>query len=69
MKKNNILYSGLGGCSDVCNVGKIDDHIETLSFILVGPKRYINYVSKKIKVVFCKNLSIYILFIFISCRY
>ena len=45
----NILYSGLGGCSDVCNVlGKIDDHIETLSFfILVGPKRYINYVSKK----------------------
>lgn len=45
----NILYSGLGGVSDVCSLlGKLDDNMKSISFFIqVGPKRHHKYITKK----------------------
>ena len=49
LKINHILYAGLGGVFDVCNIlGKIDEERKVCtSFILIGPKKFKNKISKK----------------------
>ena len=49
LKINHILYAGLGGAFDVCNIlGKIDEERKACtSFILIGPKKIKNKISKK----------------------
>lgn len=49
LKINHILYAGLGGTFDVCNIlGKIDEERKvSTSFIQVGPKKIKNKISKK----------------------
>jgi glycosyltransferase involved in cell wall biosynthesis len=69
LKISHILYSGLGGVNDVCNVlGKIDKRIFTkTSFIQVGSKRFIKRVSnKKQKTDFVKTYRFLSFYFFIS---
>ena len=69
LKITHILYSGLGGVNDVCNIlGKMDKKIFTnTSFIQVGPKRFVKSVSnKKQKTDFVKTYRFLSFYFFIS---
>ena len=47
LKRVHILYAGLGGTFDVCNIlGELDKKNKSLtSFVQVGPKRFAKHVS------------------------
>lgn len=65
----HILYSDLGGVNEVCNIlGKIDAKINIkTSFIQIGPKRFLKWVSsKKNRTDFVKTYKYLSFFYFIS---
>ena len=68
-KITHILYSGLGGTSDVCSIlGKLDKKIKTKSsFIQIGPKRFSKSISQKNqKTYYIKTLRFFTIFYFLS---
>ena len=75
MKKENkikkithILYSGLGGTSDVCDVlGKLDTKLNTKSlFIQTGPKRFSKNIGQKNqRTYFIKTYKFFSIFYFL----
>ena len=68
-KITHILYSGLGGTSDVCNIlGKLDKKLNTKSiFIQVGPVRFNKLVSQKNQTTyFIKTYRFFTIFYFFS---
>ncbi len=68
-KITHILYSGMGGTSDVCNIlGKLDKKIKTKSsFIQIGPKRFNKSISQKNqKTYYIKTLRFFTIFYFLS---
>ena len=69
IKITHILYSGLGGTSDVCNIlGKLDNKLNTKSsFIQIGPTRFKNQISqKKQKNYFIKTYRFFTIFYFLQ---
>lgn len=68
-KITHILYSGLGGTSDVCNIlSKLDLILNTKSlFIQTGPKRFSRQIGQKNhRTYFIKTLRFFSIFYFLS---
>ena len=68
-KITHILYSGLGGTYDVCNIlGKLDTKLNTKStFIQIGPTRFNKLISQKNQTTyFIKTFRFFTIFYFLS---
>ena len=68
-KITHILYSGLGGVSDVCNIlGRLDKKINSKSsFIQIGPKRFNKSISQKNQTThYIKTYRFFTIFYFLS---